>query len=332
MISETNNNCRTQDCLYERMDGRHIFLFDTNMWIELSNPQNAIVQESLAHLVKSKKIICPLCYTTISEFHKQNYDSISRMVDMIDRLSEGKTFISIDGLFEEEIKKFVYKFFNIDYEVKLFGPPLSCFSSYKEILNKIYDSIEKEEHKNHLDRMSRSMRYKDYVLLTKNNFSRRSDRIPPYKDARNEIFKAFNGNRRKIFKNEAESVARTILIPLMNKYRKEFSISDQLRFVKFFTSKSDSSNSLLSLILDQLPCAKNYVNIMTATSFDRQRNDNLNDFYDIEFMIAGLAYSNIVASRDKWINHLFSIELKPNEVVYCKTIDEISSYIEKNIA
>jgi hypothetical protein len=128
--------------------------------------------------------------------------------------------------------------------------------------------------------------------------------------------KTAGGNKNKMRRMEIELIAKSTVIPRMNKKRSKLSMEKQLcilaKVKKFPQSKKYSST--IEHILHFLPFMNSYVDILTISGYDTNRKDSENDFYDLEIMTYGLSYSSIFCAKDKWINYIMKSAIREGNI------------------
>ncbi len=271
-----------------------------------------------------------MCFSVITEFYKQNLDSILRIAEIVDDLSKSITFIESNKIFDEEIKKFVFNFFKIDYEISIFVNISGYLQTeYSLTFDEKFSDKSIIDFNKNFNNLIKNLTYKEFVLLCRKAFPHTHYLSKSIKEIRNEIYKNFNANIKKIRRNEQEFMARQFIIPKLNFYRSKFPIYKQLEFVKYIKNypKGKSEDSLNNII-KEFKAISTFVDLMVYTSKELNRNDKMNDFYDIDFLIMGLSYADILVSNDSWINDIVTNRIVQNKNEYFKSLDDFYEYIK----
>lgn len=116
------------------------------------------------------------------------------------------------------------------------------------------------------------------------------------------------GNKRKLREIEKQAVLRQVV----DRIKEETTLESPEQTFVFKQKARDYIHSLpkdkdgtcATAVLERMPAHKNMVEVMTFTSFDPNRTDKMNDFYDIQLMIIPMAYANVLVATDKWIKEL----------------------------
>lgn len=219
------------------INNRKVVLLDLSIWNILSDGKTSKsreVRELLLHRCKEGEIFCPVTAPTVWESRKQAGESFYRTAQLMEELSLNISFHSIDQIFTNEIDKFLQYLIEGTYHPlrnnTLFGPVLSYLAaSYQldfgnnnlsEDQQQLACIINKELEKLSLTRFM--------SMLGENSSPKISSKLK-YKDANIERRNFTKGSKPKMKRVETEHVAKSIVIPKLNKQRAKLPIATQLK-------------------------------------------------------------------------------------------------------
>jgi len=149
-----------------------------------------------------------------------------------------------------------------------------------------------------------------------------------YPQAAKERWEFAKGNRDKLVRIEAETIAKNYLLPFINKLPLELRLSI---LSKTKALPKDKYDGCLETILESLPSLKNHTELMAMTAINPLRKAKPSDFYDMEMLAVPLAYADAVVSQDKWMRDIVCERgtfLKRNSCKYISDLDEFKAYLE----
>ncbi len=306
------------------INNRKIVLLDLSIWNILSDgktPKSREVRELLLYKCKEGKIFCPITAPTVWESRKQAGESFYRTARLMEELSLNISFRSIDQIFTNEIDSFLQFLIEGTYHPlcnnKLFGPFLSYLSpSYRIYFESNKLSKDQQEMACMISQEIDKLPLTQFMGMIGENSSPKVSSKLKYQDANIERRNFTKGGKPKMKRVETEHVARSIVIPKLNKQRAKLSIATQLNIVEKVQNlpKSKKYGSAIEYILPYLPIISAYINVNTISGYDINRKDSENDFYDREIMIYGLSYPSIFAAADKWIKHLMHVAHEEGDI------------------
>ncbi len=302
--------------IFEKIRGRQSVFLDINVWIDLAEEKSEIaksVKKLLVALTNSGAIFCPLSEVILWELYKQNFDSMLRVGELMEQLSLNISFAIKEEVFENEIKVFISSYVvkrNEDLgKDNLFVPVAAYLSSDGKLTfpgSWAEDDI--EEFAILFSKTLSTLKLTDFLKLRKGELEFiKKKRDPGYSSAWKKRWQTTLGNKTKMHRLEAETIALKIILPRMNQIRSRLPLELQLCFIAYLESlPRDKYGGCLEFILSQMPALKNEIDIITVSGFDFNKKSTMNDFFDIEMLAVPLAYADVFVSQDKWIRHLFT--------------------------
>ena len=315
MINERINSLDVSKI--KRLENRKVIFLDLNIWIDLVESQEEIIQETkqlLLESVKQGKVFCPLSFPIILELQKQNYDSAIRIGKLMEELSLNICYKNRDELIKYEILLFILclchkkkpPLFNPIYYIYTSFPFFCSSSASIEFSEKTNINIRKEI--THLVNDSLlKITVTDYINSMKSHFPNNSIKKHNYQEICKEKKLFTRGSKLKNRKIEEIFISKEYILPVLQ----SLPLKTQECLIEHFKElPKDSFGSISKAFIEELPILNSFVEIMHITSLDDNRKDNANDFFDIEIMILALTYADIFISKDKWITHMFANEIK----------------------
>lgn len=303
---------------------RKVVLFDISVWNNLADKKTAEATEVCELLLAKKRdgiLFCPLTAPTIWELRKQAGESFLRTANLMEQLSLNIAFRGIDQIIDIEIENFLK--YIIDGEFKplahyqLFGPFLSYLTpSYSlEFQNNV---LTQEQHEicRLIDNEIQSLSFTKFMTMIGENSSPKITKPQNYQSANIERRKLAKSSKKTLMRIEIESIAKSIIIPKLNKKRSELPLETQLLVADKISKlpKSKKYGSAIEYMLSFLPIISSYIHILTISGYDINRRNSENDFYDIEILIYGLSYASVFSAADKWIKHLMKLALREGNI------------------
>lgn len=330
----------------EKLRNRKSVFLDTNIWIDLVEKENYEVKECkelLINLTEEGKIFCPLAIDTFMEFHKQYYDSASKISDFIDKVSLNLSMVDSNKLYFLEIINYLK---NIISDKKISIPkndifvPFTCISSnklYVQFPHSFKEPITKAFFRVYHDKLI-NWKFSEYL-------SHFEDIIPQKHDFGDfdfqkefiERHRISNGNKKKIKEREEESLYLEIIKPILIKEISNFSqleiniIKDFLMSFSVVTEVKDSK--FVKDILSKSPALKNTLEIMTFVGYDLERKSKKSDICDYDIMIYAMSYCDVLFTQDGWIYEQLTKNYKSllTKTKVIKDFKGLSEYFENEI-
>lgn len=325
----------------QNIHGRQIFVFDTSIWNALADgkTKDAIeTREILKVAVESGSIFCPLTSPVVWELRKQAGASLHRTAELMETLSLNIAFRSMKQIFEYEIDHLL-RFLLYDEFI-----PLRVYELFGSLLSYVGVGFELKYPHNNLSEeekalsvtLAKMVKEIPLTVLIAMLGDRSSPKIKAklsYQAANIARRNATKGNRKQMKRIEMEEVAKSVVIPLLNKKRSVLPIVDQIRVVNRVKSlpRSKKHNSAIEYIVGYLPMISAYIDILTVSGYDIARTDSDNDFFDREISVYGLSYATVFAAKDKWIKSLVSLcraEGSFGALCYAHDVAELRSKIK----
>ena len=323
--------------LEDKISRRKSLFFDTNIWIDLteeSDIQHKRVKKLLIKRFEEGKIFCPLYHDIIHELLKQEFSSALRIAEYMNILNQNIAFKQQREIFEEEILFFI-KNYSIQTQIilsndQIYVPILFYLSSKFEIdtksemLRKLFPLIRQKISK---------LTIVDLIESSKASLPRISERKYDVADTLKKRYIISGKSKKKAKRIEAEPIAKRVIIPLLNNHRKKLPLADQFQFCLYINSlKKDKFGGALDSILQYLPSINNYIEIMTVSGFDTNKNFSINDFHDINMLIVPFTYADIFVSKDGWIKDLVTNKsnlLSMNNTTFFYNFDQLELYLNE---
>jgi hypothetical protein len=301
----------------EKIRQRRIFVFDISIWNTLADGRDSDsieICEILLAKVRDGSLFCPLTAPAIWELRKQAGESFMRTASLMEQLSMNVAFRGIYQIFDYEIDHLIKYALTGNYEHlsvgELFGPLLSYLApSFK--IEYPYSNITDEERgiTESISKLVQSTQLTALMAMIGERSSPGPKTAPNYKDKNIERRNITKGDQQKMRRIEIEDVARSIVIPKLNKRRSMLPIETQIQVVNAVSNfpRSKKYDSAIEYMLGFLPMISSYIHVLTISGYDINRKDTENDFYDREIAIYGLSYASVFAAKDKWIRHLMKL-------------------------
>ena len=123
---------------------------------------------------------------------------------------------------------------------------------------------------------------------------------PDYSEAAKKAKEVFNGNKTKLFLEEAGNCFRTYITPLLlNRCPRSVMEAWLGQF-----GPGDDEEAWFRKALAELPALHNYTEVMVVANSQPGRKDKYNHFMDNEIMVAPLAYADVFATADKGVKDI----------------------------
>ena len=129
----------------EKIKFRKSIFLDTNVWIDLVESKDLDAKETRKLLVKyfeSGKIFCPLSVDTFIEFLRQNYNSLKKISEFVDKLSFNLSLKLCNQLYILEIRNYIVNIINgtnLPISINDIFVPYACTLSNTVKVNLPYD-------------------------------------------------------------------------------------------------------------------------------------------------------------------------------------------------
>jgi hypothetical protein len=327
--------------LHKKIRGRKSIFLDIHYWIKLAREkdQTAIKIKNLLHaLVEGGMIFCPLSKDVLDELFKQEHESSRRVAELMDRLSLNVCFANSNEIYSKELlNHLVAVVDDKKYEIEdtdLFVPVMAFLSSHAELAfpDSFPDDNIKTLSKFLTDKLSQ-MTVVELVDLLKSKLPLRIETdLSGYSRTWKERRDLAKGNRSSMRRVEEEHIARTVILPRLNKLRGMLPLSIQEKYLRYVRSlPKDRYDGTLGSILKDLPSINNLIDVMTVAGLDVNLKPRINHYHDMEMMIVPLTYSNVFVSEDKWIRHLLGQlngTTHRKRAVYLDSFDRLETFLK----
>jgi predicted nucleic acid-binding protein len=307
-----------------RIEGRSIFLLDTNVWIDLAEPKTDQVlrlQERLRELVMRAKLFCPLTYTTISEILLMEYASAIKLAAQMNDLSLSIAFAPTETILVREVDAAFWAVCHGAHQAlgasEIFVPVTGFLSDAE--LSFPTSRFGEEEQRRMADSISREMRQLSVVGLIemfRDSLPMERERAPDYAATALRRRQFTHGNKELARKVEEEWILQTFITARLRALQERIPTSAQVEPEQ---------------LLELTPSIRHDIDVMTIVGNDPNRIDKSQDFYDFELLRAPFVYSDVLVTRDKRIRHIVTSELRSDIAKSTKclgTYDSLELYLE----
>lgn len=309
------------------INDRKSICLDTNVWIDIAESNQPLVLElrsKLKELISDGKVFCPLVLDVFMEFHRQNYESISRLFQVINDLTLNLSLNQIDYLYRFEVINFLNNLINNEDD-KI--PVNEIFVPFAAVGRKTIDYNFPYSFKNPKtpyffrefhDKII-NWKFSEYITHLKSL-------LPQKYDIGNgnfqETFKIrkdkTKGDKTKMYLMEEEHFINKTIKPIIGEELKKIILSTGYQWTKekflslidYFRdeniSPSEKGFQIAREIISKYPACKNTLEVITFCGYDTNRKSKESDHSDIMLMIYATSYCDVLVTRDKWINGLLS--------------------------
>jgi len=329
---------------WEKVDNKTTIFIDTNVWIDVAEERgtpSASIKSRLSDLAKAGKIICPLSAPLIWELYKQNQQSQLQIACFMDRLSLGVCYRIAKEIFNAEIRRYIQQLIAAELPDSIGEVKKNIYVPVSHYLSSVYGiSYPSSWPDNQIAAFEKifcethaSMSLEQFVRMMQTGLKGDSHPIKKintlrYPQEPKERWEYVKGNRDKLVRIEAETIARNYLLPLINKLPLE------LRLIILSKTKGlpkDKYNGCLETMLDNMPSLKNHTELMAMSAVNPSRKAKPSDFFDLEMLAVPLAYADVIVSQDKWMRDIVCERgtfLKRNNCKYLSSLNEFNLYLE----
>lgn len=302
-----------------RVEGRSVFLLDTNVWIDLAEPktdQALRLQENLRVLVGKLKLFCPLTFTTIIEIFRMKYASAIKLATLMDDLSLNIAFAPTERIFEREVDAafgmVCYGAYQALAPSEIFVPVLGFFSDAE--LSFPTSRFGDEDRQRIADLVSREVCQLGVVSLVemlRDSLPMQRQRAPAYAAAALRRKEFVRGDRERARRVEEEAALRSFITPRFQELGSALPLHKQLKFLNSVQElPRDRYGGATAHLLRLMPAIRHYIDVMTVAGLDPGRKDREQDFFDLELITAPLVYSDVLVTCDRRIRHILTSGLK----------------------
>jgi hypothetical protein len=335
-----------KEAVWNKVVNRQSVVLDMNAWINLADEKTsdcARVKAILEEGVSRGLIFCPLSFGIISELYKQEEDSCLRVGSLMEKLSLNVSYVNREEVFSWEVERCVRRLAGvgpIDLSLSgLYAPVIAYLGTRFEL--KYQGAIPAEKMKEFANLVAERSNSLTFTDLLKMRASRPGDGIfgyaksfsvPDNSEKRKQIWDALKGDRKKILRNETESVYRLYIAPAINR----LPANVKLDFWKYIcTAAKDEYGGVLGEMLNYLPSIRNHIELMAAASQNPTRRDKSNDFFDFEVIPVPFAYASVFVAKDRGIRDLLKNRttiLKRSECHYCFELTDLERWLNELMA
>ena len=324
----------------ETLNDRKALLFDTSVWIRLAEgktKESIEIREMLIHLKDRAIIFCPLSAPTIWELRKQAGESFKRTSILMEELSLNITFRGIDQIFDYEISNFIQYLLTDTFvplsKIELFGSLLSYLSPGFHLEPGSCTEESKGKVMSYIADLVKNTSLTLLMEMVGENSSPEPKLLPDYQATNIKRRRVSNGDKNKMKRIELEYVTQSILLPKMNKQRSLLPMDQQFYIVEKVSQlpRSKKYGSAAEYIIGYLPALSSYINVFTVSGYDTNRKDNMNDYFDIQFLVYGLSYASIFVAIDRGVKNLVALVRKEGDIgflCYSSSLQELKDRLE----
>jgi|WetSurMetagenome_2_1015567.scaffolds.fasta_scaffold12982_3 predicted nucleic acid-binding protein len=330
----------------EKLKNRKSIFLDTNIWIDLVEKDNSDVKECkelLINLTEEEKIFCPLSIDTFIEFHKQYYDSASKISEFIDKVSLNLSMINYNKLYLLEIRNYLRNIIDdkiISISKNDIFVPYACTTSNKlnvQFPHSFKEPITKAFFRAYHNKLI-NWKFSEYLSHFKEIIPQKQEFGDfDFQKEFIERSRITKGDKKKMKAREEESLYREIIKPILIKEILNFShgeINNIKDFLMSFSKEQEVKDSkFINDILSKSPALKNTLEIMTFVGYDLKRKSKKSDICDYDIMIYSMSYCDVLFTRDGWIfeqlNRNYKSLLTNTKIV--NDFKSLNEYLKKEI-
>lgn len=300
--------------LSEKARKRLSVLLDMNVWIDLAEGKEkraTQLREQLQRLVKRGRLFCPLAPTIIWELYRQSYASVIKVAELMEELSLGIAFAPTEEVYQHEV--------DAAFEAirgcttpravssdQLFVPIVAHISSVAQIHFPNAAAFKDPEQ---LSRDFASQLLKiglvDFCRMTYDSLSQVALQVPGFAETGIRRKEIAGESREKARRVEEEAAMRSLVTPRLIALHRRLPWHLKLEFYKQLVGlPTDRYGGVTRHLLGLMPSVEHRINVFSRVGRDPGRRDRINDFFDLELIMAPYVYSTALVTRDKWIRYI----------------------------
>jgi hypothetical protein len=325
--------------------GRKVLSLDLSIWIRLARKKTADDEKAvlrLQELVDAGRVFCPISWPLLSELqHGHNFESALPIARLMDDLCLGLAFANDRELIRSEITQYVGDLLNGTENSLAASEVYVLVSGHLSSRTHIVwpDDFPTSPEKRTAvtiqmaDRLA-ALTVSDLITMARDSLPLPdTDRDLEYERAWKERFAFAKGDRTVMRRWEEEHAIKTWILPELKTATDRLSFLDRLTFIaRLKALPRNRYQGVSAAMLERLPLIRTKVELMAIMGFNPNRKGTLNDFYDIETMIAPLAYADAFAAQDRWIKYLLTNEtniLAANQVTYLPDVPALTGWLDE---
>jgi hypothetical protein len=300
--------------LSEKARKRLSVLLDMNVWIDLAEgkaQQASRLREKVQQLVKRGKLFCPLAPTIIWELYRQSYTSAVKVAELMEELSLGIAFAPTEEIYLHEVDA-VFEAIQSGRQPRVVGPAqlfvpiIAHISSVAHIHFPNVTAFEDPQQlTDEIVRQLLKMGFVEFCKMTHARLSQLEVPAPGFAATGVRRREIAGRSREKARRVEEQEVMSSIVTPRLTELRHRLPWNLQCEFYERLTKlPTDRYGGVTRHLLASMPSIDRRVDVFSLIGEDPTRRDRINDFFDLELIMAPYVYSTVLVTRDKWIRHL----------------------------
>ena len=190
----------------------------------------------------------------------------------------------------------------------IFVPIMSYYSTKGTLrFPETFPPERRQQLRDHMAQSLRGLGVVEYLDMMKSSMPMPRKEAPPYKAAAVRRRETARDGKEVAWRIEAQAVLNQVALPRLRTLMR--TLPDELQ-ARWRSLPPLRYVALAEYLLPHMPATRHYIDVMTAMGFDVGRDFQMNDFFDLELIKAPLVYSDALATRDRWIKHLLTKEIR----------------------